>query len=156
MAAELIYKVAYEEAVRALSEQQAAIESFRSRAGLLLSAAAVTTSFLGAQALRNGRAGPCSWLALLCFLAVGVTSLAILWPRGWEFAANSRRVVESCIESAEEIRVEDLYRDLSLRMQGSFAVNHRGLNELAALLQAASGLLTVEVILWVAAIASDL
>lgn len=46
-----LYKVAYDEAVRALSEQQGAIESFRTRAGLLLSAAAITTSFLGAQAL---------------------------------------------------------------------------------------------------------
>ena len=75
---------------------------------------------------------------------------------GLEFAANSRRVIESCIESAEGIRVEDLYRDLSLRMQVSFSVNHQGLNELAALFQAASGLLTIEVVLWIAAIASNL
>lgn len=51
---DFLYKVAYEEAVRALSEQQAAIDSFRTRAGLLLSAAAITTSFLGAQALDGG------------------------------------------------------------------------------------------------------
>jgi hypothetical protein len=53
---DLLYKVVYDEAVRALSEQQAAIESVRSRAGLLLSAAAVTTSFLGAQALQGRNA----------------------------------------------------------------------------------------------------
>lgn len=155
MTEDLLYKVAYDEAVRALSEQQAAIESVRTRAGLLLSVAAVTTSFLGAQALQDS-AGLCSWLALLCFVAATATSLAILWPRGWEFAANSRRMVESCVESAEEIRIEDLYRDLSLRMRVSFSVNHRGLNELAALFQAASGLLTIEVVLWIAAIASNL
>lgn len=33
-----LYKVAYDEAVRALSEQLTLIDSFRSRAGLLLSA----------------------------------------------------------------------------------------------------------------------
>jgi hypothetical protein len=41
-------------------------------------------------------------------------------------------------------------------MQGSFSANHRGLTELATLFQAASGLLTIEVVTWIAAIASDL
>jgi len=151
-----LYKVAYDEAVRALSEQQAAIESVRTRAGLLLSAAAVTTSFLGAQALQAGSSGSFSWLALLTFVAVATTSLAILWPRRWEFTANPRRVVTGFIESAEGIRLEDLHRDLSLHMHGSYLVNHQGLKELALLFQAASGLLTLEVVLWIAAIAAAL
>ena len=152
MPEDALYKVAYDEAVRALSEQQAAIESVRTRVGLLLSAATVTTSFLGAQALQGGSSSLFSWLALLAFVVVAATSLAILWPRSWEFTANSGRL-ESCIESAEEIRIEDLYRALSSRMQGSFSANHQGLIELAGLFQAASGLLTIEVVLWVAAIA---
>lgn len=156
MPADALYEVAYDEAVRALSEQQTAIESVRARAGLLLSAAAVTTSFLGAQALQGGRSGFCSWLALLCFAAVTATSLAILWPRGWEFAANPRDVVGRFIESSEGIRFEDLYRDLSLRMYDSYRENHLGLKSLALYFQAASALLSVEVVLWVAAIASDL
>jgi hypothetical protein len=156
MPEDVIYRVAYEEAVRALSEQQAAIESVRTRAGLLLSAAAVTTSFLGAQALQGGSASLFSWLALLGFVAVAATSLAILWPRSWEFTANSRRVLESCIESGEEIRIESLHRALSLRMQDSFSVNHQGLVELGLLFQVASALLTIEVVLWTAAIASNL
>lgn len=48
------YQIAYDEAVRALSQQQSTIDSLRTRAGLLLSAAAITTSFLGAQALNDG------------------------------------------------------------------------------------------------------
>jgi hypothetical protein len=48
-----LYKVAYDEAVRALSEQQAAIDDFRSRVGILFSAAAITTSFLGTQVLHE-------------------------------------------------------------------------------------------------------
>jgi hypothetical protein len=156
VADDAFYKVAYDEAVRALSEQQAAIESVRARAGLLLSAATVTTSFLGSQALQDGRSSLFSWLALLDFVAVAATSLAILWPRSWEFTANSRRVLESCVEFAAEIRIGDLYRDLSLRMQGSFSVNNRGLIELVLLFQVASSLLTVEVVLWIAAIASSL
>lgn len=156
MAADLLYKVAYDEAVRTLSEQQAAIDSFRSRAGLLLSAAAVTTSFLGAQAMQAHSAKFASWMALVSFVAVAATSLAILWPRRWEFTASPRDVIEGYIESSEPIRVEILYRDLSLRMHRSYLENHRGLERLAVSFQAASGLLTIEVVLWIAAIAFDL
>jgi len=155
MAEDALYKVAYDEAVRALSEQQAAIESVRARAGLLLSAAAVTTSFLGSQALQGGRSSFFSWPALLCFVAVAATSLAILWPRAWEFAAYPSGVVGGRIDS-EDVQVEDLYRDLSLRMHGSYLENCLALKHLAAFFQVASALLTIEVILWVAAIASDL
>jgi len=58
------YRIAYDEAVRALSQQQSTIDSLRTRAGLLLSAAAITTSFLGAQALNDGDPSAVSWLAL--------------------------------------------------------------------------------------------
>jgi len=154
MAEGLLYKVAYDEAVRALSEQHDAIESVRARAGLLLSAAAVTTSFLGAQAL-GAEPSTCSWLALLCFIAVAVTSLAILWPRAWEFAAYPSGLGGGRIDS-EDVQAEDLYRDLSLRMHGCYLENYFALKHLAAFFQVASALLTIEVILWVAAIASDL
>lgn len=139
-----------------MSEQREAINSFHARAGLLLSAAAVTTSFLGSQAMQGRGSSFFSWMALLSFIAVAATSLAILWPRKWELTASPRDVIESRIESSDVLKIEDLYRDLSLRMHGSWLVNHRGLEHLAAAFQAASGLLTIEVVLWIAAIASDL
>lgn len=156
MSADQLYKVAYDEAVRTLSEQQAAIESFHNRAGLLLSAAAVTTSFLGAQAMQGCGSSVVLWMALCSFVAVAAASLAILWPRRWEFAASPRGVIESCVDPSGVVQIEDLYRDLSLRMHGSYLANHRGLKHLAIAFQVASGLLTVEVILWIAAIALDL
>jgi len=156
MAEDALYKVAYDEAVRALSEQQAAIESVRARAGLLFSAAAVTTSFLGAQALQGGKSSSFSWLALLCFVALAATSLAILWPRSWEFAVSPRKVLNRYVGLAVSVRSTELYRELSLHMHGSFLVNHQGLKELSLLFQVASALLTTEVVLWIAAIASNL
>lgn len=111
MAADQLYKVAYDEAVRALTEQQGTIESFRTRAGLLFSAAAVTTSFLGTQAFRDGL-NLASWMALLCFVAVAVASLAILWPRRWDAMADPREVVDTYIESLEPAPVEELHRPL--------------------------------------------
>src|SRR4051794_40202256 len=99
MSKDLLYKVAYDEAVRALSEQQVVIESFRSRAGLLFSAAAITTSFLGAQTLQGGDSSALAWLALTSFGGVAALSLALLWPYRWQFTMNPHEIVETYIES---------------------------------------------------------
>lgn len=149
-----LYEVAYDEAVRALSEQQAVIDSFRTRAGLLLSAAAITTSFLGAQALHGGDSSLAAWLAMVGFVGVAAVSLAILWPRQWEFTANPRDVIQTYIEAEEPAPIEELHRDLSLHMHNSYTENREGLEQLAVFFQVASGLLTIEVILWIIAIAS--
>jgi hypothetical protein len=154
VAADLLYKVAYDEAVRALSEQRDAIDSFRTRAGLLLSAAAITTSFLGAQALEGGDSSFFSWPALLCFVFVASFTLAILWPRKWEFTADPLGVIESYIDAAEPVRSEHLHRDLALDMQGSYLENRIELEKLVVFFQVANVLLAVEVVLWIIAIAS--
>lgn len=151
---DLLYKVAYDEAVRALSEQQGVIDSFRTRTGLLLSAAAITTSFLGAQALNGGNLGFTAWLALLGFTGVAAISLAILWPRRWEFTANPRDVIQIYIEAKDPVAIEELHRDLSLHMHNSYTENRAGLEQLAIFFQIACSLLTVEVVLWIIAIAS--
>jgi hypothetical protein len=153
VAAEQLYKVAYDEAVRTLAEQQAAIESVRSRAELLLSAAAITTSFLGAQALRGDSVDSVSWLALISFVGVAAASLAILWPRRWEVATSPRKVIVTYIESADTLLVDELYRDLSLHMHRGYSENYKGLRKLFVFVQIASVLLVAEVMLWIAAVA---
>jgi hypothetical protein len=152
---DILYKVAYDEVVRALSEQHAVIESFRARAGLLFSAAAVTTSFLGSQALAGGGSNPVAWLAMASFVGVAVTLLAILWPHEWDFGASPQLVINGYIERESPVRIEELHRDLSLYMHASHTDNQDGLEQIAVFFQIASGLLTAEVILWIIAIASS-
>lgn len=153
---DLLYKVAYDEAIRALTEQRGVIDSFRTRAGLLFSATAITTSFLGAQALQGGSSSLASWLALVCFAAVATTSLAILWPRKWEATVNPREVIDTYIELSEVAPIDELHRDLSLHMHDSYLKNDEGLAQLTLFLQLASSLLTLEVMLWMAAISTSI
>lgn len=153
MAADLLYKVAYDEAVRALSEQQQAIESFHARAGLLFSAAAITTSFLGTEALGGGGLNCASWPALLCFVAVAAASLAVLWPRAWDVIVDPRDVIDTYIESVDPASIEELHRELSLHMHGSYLENRGGIRKLIVFLQVASVLFATEVVLWIVAIA---
>jgi hypothetical protein len=47
------FRLAYEEGKRGLDDQERAVAELRSRAGTLIAAAAITTSFFGSQALRH-------------------------------------------------------------------------------------------------------
>lgn len=147
------YRIAYNEAVRAL-QQQSMIDSLRTRAGLLLSAAAITTSFLGAQALNGGGPGVTTWLALASFVSLSVAVLVILCPHRLEFTANPANVIENYIETEEPLSVPEIHRDLSLHMHGSYADNLAGQKQLASRFRLAGVLLTIEVILWIIDLAS--
>lgn len=151
---DLPYRIAYDEAVRALSQQQGMIDSLRTRAGLLLSAAAITTSFLGAQALDGGAPTAATWLALASFVSLSVAALAILWPHRLEFTANPANVIESYVETKEPLSAAEIHRDLSLHMHDSYADNLAGQKQLASRFRLAGALLTVEVIFWIIDLAS--
>lgn len=153
MATDALYKVAYEEAGRVLSEQQNVIDGFRSRAGLLFSAAAVATSFLATQALRGGDPEILAWLALASFVGFAAALLAILWPRRWDSAVNPHDVIGTYIESASPTSIGELHRELSFHMYESYWGNQAGLRKLFVFFQIANVLLAVELVLWVTAIA---
>ena len=148
------YRIAYDEGVRALSQQQGMIESLRTRTGLLLSAAAITTSFLGAQVLNNNHPSVATWLALGSFVGLSVVALAILWPHRLEFTASPANVIESYIETEDPLSVAEIHRDLALHMHHSYAENLAGQKQLASRFRVAGMLLTIEVILWVIDLAS--
>jgi hypothetical protein len=151
-----LYRVAYDEAVRALAEQQALIESLRARAGLLLSAAAIATSFLGSQALTRVRLGPLGWIGLACFFAATATALAILWPRELILTADPEAVIRIYVEAGEPTSIGTLYRDLSLHFRRGLEENRLTLDRLSTLLQIGSALLAIEILLWVATLALQL
>ena len=153
MTKDTLYKVAYDEAVRALSDQQAAIESLRSRAGLVFSAAAISTSFLGAQVLHSGTTSFIPWLALVGFVGVAITLLAILWPRRWDLTIDPHEVIRTYVEAATPAPIEDLHRDLSFHMHRAYLENQAGLGKLFVFFQVANVLFILELVLWIVAVA---
>lgn len=117
------YELAYREGVRALSEQQIVTDSFRTRAGLLLSGAAIATSFLGQAALDRGTTA-FTWFAIAAFVALGGAVLGILWPRrDWEYAMRPELLIENYIEHPQPLRMPEIHRDLALHMDRSYLQN---------------------------------
>ena len=75
-----IYELAHEQALRVLADQQTEVDSLRTRPGILLSGAAIATSFLSQEALMAGLS-VWSRVALIGFMGLGFECLLILWPR---------------------------------------------------------------------------
>ena len=135
--------------MRALSQQQAVLDNFRTRAGILLSAAAIATSFLGGEALKDERPSVWSWAAIASFAFLGFVAVLILWPtKDWEFGAIPRQVIATYIETDVPLPVAQIHRDLALHMERSHAANERRFTRIAVYFRAASVLLTLEVMTW--------
>jgi hypothetical protein len=89
-------KLAYDESVRGLDMQSAALDELRNRTGLLIAAATVASAFLGAAALAHQPAT--YWLnicGLLAFFGTILLCLAVLWPsQQLDLSGNAQRVFD--------------------------------------------------------------
>lgn len=108
--------LAFDEAKRALDEQERVVAELRSRAGTLIAAAAITTSFRGGRILSPHHLHPLAWAAIGCFAFVGITLLALLWPwRDWRFTVNAQSFIQTYLEppGAAPLDVPAIQRDLA-------------------------------------------
>jgi hypothetical protein len=94
------YELAFADARRALDAQERAVNELRSRAGGLIAAAAITTSFFGSRAVSGDGLSGWVWVAVIACIVVGGCVLAVLWPRSdWSF--NARRSSGRAVISRE-------------------------------------------------------
>lgn len=150
------YALAYDEARRALEEQARSVGELRSRAGVLMTTAAIATSFLGGLSVPAHGLGPAAWIALACFALSGVTVLAALWPRrDWELVASPGALLTTFVEpvlgSAAAIHV--IHRELALHLDVLIAHNRAQIGRLGTLLRTTSTLIAIEVLSWVVSLA---
>src|SRR5205823_9240082 len=105
-----VQELAYVEAVRAIEEQSRVLASLQNRAGTLLAAASLVTSFLGGRAL-GGSFHVWSIAAIVAFVGTSILTIGVLWPRQrWRFdirpaaliAAARAETVEANLARAHE------------------------------------------------------
>lgn len=149
------YALALEEARRALDEQERAVTDIRSRAGTLISAAAIATSFLGGPLLARAELGVAGWIAIVAFVAVSAATFVILWPRRpLELSLRPRRIIAAYLERPDgrTYTASAIERDLALYMDFSASQNRRQLRLLEISFRFATLMLTTEILAWVAAL----
>jgi hypothetical protein len=136
----------YEESVRAITQQQNALDSLHTRAGLVLSAAAITSSLFATQVMRHGDPSCLTWNALAAFVVVGAGTLYVLWPRkGWRFSNKVPGLLEWV---AQDKSIDEMRREVASFNQGAFSDNADRLSNLYLAFQVASFALGLEVVLW--------
>ncbi len=147
------FRLAYDEAVRALRAQAEEHSSLRTRAGTILATSLVVTSFFGGQAVaRNAPASSLAWLAVIAFLLAGVFSLGVLFPTDLRFASDVGEVV-SLIENASATK--DPYRELSLSLAWRLDANLGRIAVMRWTFRASAVAVLAETVFWIAYLADN-
>jgi hypothetical protein len=149
------YALAYREARMGLEDQEGSVVELRTRAGALIAAAAITTSFFGGTTLERHTINAAAWIAIGCFVLVGFAVLLVLWPRrDWEFSLAPDQFIATYLEPPEgkPLALHLIERDLALHMGRSAELNRRQLRTLMGVFRFGAVLLMVEVLAWVVAL----
>jgi len=150
------YALASREARRGLEDQEKSVVELRARAGALIAAAAVATSFFGGQTLVTRGTGVAVWVAIGCFVSLSIAVSLVLWPdRDWEFSLAPKDFIATYLEPADGEPLEPhlIERDLALHMGRSAELNRRQLKALTTVFRVAALLLVAEMLAWVVALA---
>lgn len=115
-------EIAYGEAVRSVSGQEASFDELRSRTGLLFVGASISVALLGAPALEDG------WgvfeLLGAALLGVVIFSAAIITtPRELRFRADAEELVSSWVDDPHETDADEMYRDLAIYLTRAYRDN---------------------------------
>ena len=151
------YALAYREARRGLEDQERSVVELRTRAGALIAAAAITTSFFGGQTLARHDVDAAGWVAIGCFVLLGFAVLVMLWPRrDWELSLAPAEFIATYLEPAdgEPLELHLVERDLALHMGRSAKFNRGQLDKLVTIFRFGALLLVIEVLAWVIALAT--
>jgi hypothetical protein len=150
--------LAYDEATRAIDRQSTSLDGLRARAGILLAAVSLATSFFGGLALGDGDLSTPAIafvvVAILSGLAAGVLCVAVLWPRAeWKFNIGAKELLPR-LEAADD--EASAYRSLALTLEEAYDENEDGLGSLLWRFRLACIALGVEALAWLLAVTLDL
>jgi len=147
--AETPHELIYEEALRAIKQQQDVLSGLQARTGTLLAVASLSASFLGGQALKDGDLSCWSWAAIVMLGLVVATTIAILWPRwGWKFTSYIDMLKRDFVDAGYRVPMTRMYLKLAESMDDDRNDNEDKLTLLQRLFQLGCGLLFAEIALW--------
>lgn len=144
-------QLTYEQAQKALEQQERQVNELRQRTGTLLGAAALTASFFGSAALgRDGVAAP----VILAGVALAVTVLSglyVLYPHEMEFASDAQRLYDALEPDRDD--PERVHLRLAFGLRDTREHNGRRVDWLARCLAIAAVALVIQIACWTWALA---
>ena len=145
--------VAYDASLRAVDDQASVLDGLRSRAGTVLAAAALVSSFLGGQALRVSQhlsIWSLTTTAIAAFVVSAVLTLVVLWPFKFRFNLSAEAILDAVEdhEARAQSSVGELHRALAIQLELNYVANRRRIGLLLLAFEAAIVSLVAEVALW--------
>jgi len=142
----------YQESLRGLLQQQAAVESLHNRAGTLIFAASFASSLLGAKALADGL-NVLDWTAVGLLAAIGALTVVMLWPYyNLSFRFDAADLLRDYVDAEPAATMTEMHRTLALRIKENFHQNGRIVRRMREAFQLALILLIVNILVWLASI----
>jgi uncharacterized membrane protein len=143
----------FQESLRGLLQQQAAVESLHNRAGTLIFASSFASSLLGSRALEDGL-GAWDWLAVVLLLAIGALTVVLLWPYyNFSFRFDAQDLLDTYVDSEEPANMARMHRDLALQIKADWHRNGRIVRRMREAFQLALILLLLNILAWLFSIA---
>jgi hypothetical protein len=148
------YKLVYDEAVRAIEGQRAAVDEIRTRSGILLSATSIITGFLGPAALQPGSPLLIAFIAAALLLLSVVPVIFVLLPtQGWAFSLGTKLLLGGYVETDPPASMKETYRSLAWFLEVDWEANKDMLVVRYRLFTLAAVALVGETMVWLLAIA---
>jgi uncharacterized membrane protein len=143
----------YQESLRGLQQQQAAVESLHNRAATLIFASSFASSLLGSRALADGL-GAWDWLAVGLLLAIGALTVVLLWPYyDLAFRFDPQDLLDTYVDGQAPATMAGMHRELALRIKADWHRNGRIVRRLREAFQLALILLLLDLLAWLLSIA---
>lgn len=145
------YELAYEAALRSLAQQENTVDNLRTRAGTVLAAVTISTSFLGSVALADGDRSCWAYVGLAGFVLCLISCMWIVRPRknAWVFRLEPDDLILR-MEGAQAYSKEIWQRGLAIDAGRALKENDERINELYWTFQAALVFLMLEVVGFIA------
>jgi hypothetical protein len=151
MAAPTLAEIIYEQAQKALEQQERQVNELRQRTGTLLAAAALTASFFGAAALGHDGVDAPVLLAAVALAVAILSGLYVLYPHELEFSADARGLYDDLV--GDQADPESLLLRLAFGLRDTRERNGPVVDHLARCLAIAAMALVVQVGFWTWALA---
>jgi hypothetical protein len=151
MSAPTLAYLTYEQAQKALEQQERQVNELRQRTGTLLAAAALTASFFGAAVLgHDGVTVPVVFAGIALVVTV-LSGLYVLYPHELEFSVDARRLYDDLVSDQDDPDL--LLLRLAFGLRDTRARNGDAVVNLARCLAVAAAALVVQIACWTWALA---
>lgn len=145
-------QLALEQVLRGLTLQQGSLDNLRARAGTLVAASSLVSSFFGTSVLAAPHQGQAVLamvvLAFIALVAVIIATVVIIWPYDWKWGIDGHRLLSDYIVGEKPSSLNAMRYDLTYHIEQDLVENEGNLGRLWKALRISVVAIALQVMFW--------